>query len=151
MTWDRGARILDCVTADVPSPAPPRPRTPRGRARAVARILAAEFPTYRVPLDHTSAFQLLAAVILSAQCTDAMVNRVTPELFARYPDAPSMAAADPDDVGRIIHRTGFFNAKTRSLIGMATAVVERFGGDVPPGMDDLVSLPGVGRKTANVV
>lgn len=118
---------------------------------AVADVLAEEFPTYRVPLDHGSAFQLLAATILSAQCTDAMVNRVTPALFARYPDATAMAVADPAEVEEIIHRTGFFRAKTRSLIGMATAVVERHGGDVPGRMAELVLLPGVGRKTANVV
>ncbi len=117
----------------------------------MAEVLAEEFPTYDVPLDHGSAFQLLAAVILSAQCTDAMVNRVTPELFARYPDAAAMASADPAEVESIIHRTGFFRAKTQSLIGMAQAVQERFGGEVPQAMDALVSLPGVGRKTANVV
>lgn len=91
------------------------------------------------------------AVILSAQCTDVMVNKVTPALFARFPDAASMAAADPDEVEALIHRTGFFRAKTRSLIGMAQALVERFGGNVPGRMEDLVTLPGVGRKTANVM
>jgi endonuclease III len=104
-----------------------------------------------IPLDHSSAFQLLAATILSAQCTDVMVNTVTPHLFARYPDAVSMAAADPAEVEDIIHPTGFFRAKTRSLIGMAQAVVERFDGEIPSRMEDLVTLPGVGRKTANVI
>ncbi len=113
--------------------------------------LAEEYPEYDVPLDHDSAFQLLVATILSAQCTDAMVNRVTPELFADYPTAERMAAADPDEVERIIHPTGFFRQKTRSIIGMAEGVVERFDGEVPSAMDDLTSLPGVGRKTAHVI
>jgi endonuclease III len=104
-----------------------------------------------VPLDHGSAFQLLAATILSAQCTDAMVNRVTPALFARYPDAAAMAAADPEELEGLIRPTGFFRAKARSLIGMSRAVVDRFGGRVPGRMEDLVTLPGVGRKTANVI
>jgi endonuclease-3 len=104
-----------------------------------------------IPLDHASPFQLLVAVILSAQCTDVMVNKVTPALFARFPDAATMAAADPAEVEELIHRTGFFRAKTRSLIGMAQAVVERFDGEIPGRMEDLVTLPGVGRKTANVI
>lgn len=132
-------------------PARRRPRTPKGRARVVAERLAAEYPAYEVPLDHASAFQLLAATILSAQCTDAMVNRVTPELFARYPDAPSLADADPADVERIILPTGFYRQKTRGLIGMARAIVDEFGGRVPDRMDALVTLPSVGRKTANVI
>lgn len=138
----------------MPSPGTPpirRPRTARGRALATAEVLAREFPDYRVPLDHASAFQLLAATILSAQCTDAMVNRVTPALFARYPDAATMADADPAEVEGLIHRTGFFRAKTRSLIGMAQALMDRHGGAVPDRMAALVALPGVGRKTANVV
>jgi len=104
-----------------------------------------------IPLDHGSAFQLLAATILSAQCTDAMVNRVTPALFARFPDAASMARADPAELEELIRRTGFFRAKARSLLGMSRAVTDRFGGEVPARMDDLVRLPGVGRKTANVL
>lgn len=104
-----------------------------------------------VPLDHDTPFQLLAAVILSAQCTDARVNQVTPALFAYAPDAAAMAAADPAEVERLIYPTGFYRAKARSLIGMARAVVERFGGEVPSRMEDLVTLPGVGRKTANVI
>jgi endonuclease-3 len=128
-----------------------RPRTPAGRGRETVRRLACEYPNVHVPLDHDGPFQLLTAVILSAQCTDAMVNRVTPRLFARYPDAAALAAADPPELEALIHRTGFFRAKARSLIGMATAVRDRFGGEVPPRMADLVTLPGVGRKTANVV
>lgn len=128
-----------------------RPRTPAGRGRVVVGRLAEEYPTITVPLAHGSAFQLLAAVILSAQCTDERVNQVTPELFARYPDAAAMADAERDDVERIIHSTGFFRAKANALIGMAGAVRDRFGGDVPATMEELVSLPGVGRKTANVM
>ena len=102
-------------------------------------------------LTHTNAFELLAATILSAQCTDARVNQVTPELFAAYPDAESLAAANPADVERIIHSTGFYRAKAANLIGMATTLVTDFAGEVPTAMADLVRLPGVGRKTANVV
>jgi endonuclease-3 len=102
-------------------------------------------------LDHDGPFQLLAATILSAQCTDVRVNLTTPALFARYPDAPSMAAAPTDEVEQLIHATGFFRAKARNLVGMAEAVTQRFDGEVPSSMEDLVTLPGVGRKTANVV
>ncbi len=102
-------------------------------------------------LDHADPFQLLAATILSAQCTDERVNLTTPALFARFPDAYALAAADPEEVEDIIHSTGFFRAKARNLIGMATTVVDRFGGEIPSSMSDLVVLPGVGRKTANVV
>ncbi len=128
-----------------------KPRTPKGRGRVVAERLAEEYPEIVIPLDHGSPFQLLAAVILSAQCTDARVNIVTPALFARFPDAPAMAAADPEEVEELIHSTGFFRAKARSLIGMAQAVVERHDGELPSTMKELVRLPGVGRKTANVI
>ena len=102
-------------------------------------------------LDHRNAFELLAATILSAQCTDARVNQVTPALFARFPDAPSLAVADPAEVEQIVRPTGFYQTKARNLVGMAAALVERFGGQVPTELDDLVTLPGVGRKTGNVV
>jgi endonuclease-3 len=102
-------------------------------------------------LDHENAFQLLVATILSAQSTDQRVNMVTPALFKKYPDPEALAAANPEDVEEMIHSTGFFRAKTKSLIGMAADVVERFGGEVPPALEDLVTLPGVGRKTGNVV
>jgi endonuclease III len=102
-------------------------------------------------LDHADPFQLLAATILSAQCTDERVNKTTPGLFARFPDASSLAAAPVDEVEALVRPTGFYRAKTRSLLGMAQAVVERFGGQVPTRMADLVTLPGVGRKTANVL
>jgi endonuclease-3 len=131
-----------------------RPRTPAGRARETNRRLGAVFPGTAAELcalDHGDAFQLLVATILSAQCTDERVNLTTPGLFARFPDAESLAAAPVDEVEALIRSTGFFRAKTRSLIGMATAVVERFGGAVPTRMEDLVTLPGVGRKTANVL
>jgi endonuclease-3 len=128
-----------------------RPRTPRGRGKLVIERLAEEYPVITIPLNHGSAFQLLVATILSAQCTDERVNQVTPILFARFPDAPAMADADPAEVEDIIRPTGFFRAKTASLIGMARAVVGRFGGEVPGRMEDLVTLPGVGRKTANVI
>jgi endonuclease-3 len=102
-------------------------------------------------LDHADAFQLLVATILSAQCTDERVNKTTPALFARFPDAASLADAPVEEVEELIRPTGFFRAKTRSLVGMAAAAVERFGGEVPTRMEDLVTLPGVGRKTANVL
>ena len=102
-------------------------------------------------LDHRNPFELLAATILAAQSTDARVNMVTPVLFAKYPDPASLAGANPEDVEEIVKSTGFFRAKTKSLIGMASALVERFGGEVPPALEDLVTLPGVGRKTGNVV
>jgi len=102
-------------------------------------------------LDFTSPFELLVATILSAQSTDRTVNSVTPALFARYPDADALAAAEPLELQDLIRPTGFFNAKARSLLGMASALVERFDGRVPENMSQLVTLPGVGRKTANVV
>jgi endonuclease-3 len=116
--------------------------------------LAVEYPgTARqlCALDFETPFQLLAATILSAQCTDVRVNMVTPELFAAYPDAAALARANPEHVEEIVRSTGFFRAKTRSLIGMATAIEERFGGSVPTELADLVTVPGVGRKTGNVV
>ena len=131
-----------------------RPRTPKGRAKLVLERLAEEFPGSAkdlCALDFATPFQLLCATILSAQCTDARVNMVTPELFAAYPDAAALAHADPDKVEEIIRSTGFFRAKTRSLIGMAAALEERFGGEVPTALEDLVTVPGVGRKTGNVV
>jgi endonuclease-3 len=128
-----------------------RPRTPKGRAREVARRLAEEYPDAECELDHRNAFELLAATILSAQTTDVRVNQVTPELFAKYPTAADLAGADPSDVEEIIRSTGFYQNKTKSLLGMAHAVVERFGGEVPTRLEDLVTIPGVGRKTGNVV
>jgi endonuclease-3 len=128
-----------------------RPRTPKGRAREVARRLAETYPDALCELDHGNAFELLAATILSAQTTDARVNMVTPALFAAYPGPAELADADPAAVEEIVKSTGFYANKTKSLLGMAHAVVERFGGEVPTALEDLVTLPGVGRKTANVV
>ena len=129
------------------------PRSEAARATIVER-LAVEYPGRPSSCARcvtTTPFQLLAATILSAQCTDEMVNSVTPALFARYPDAAALAAADPTTVEEIVHATGFFRQKTKSLIGMATAVRDRFDGEVPTELDDLVTLPGVGRKTGNVL
>jgi endonuclease-3 len=131
-----------------------KPRTPKGRARETAARLVDEYPGTAkelCALVHDNPFQLLVATILSAQSTDAMVNSVTPTLFAQYPTAFDLADADPGDVEAIIKSTGFFRAKTRSIVGMARGLVERFGGEVPVAIEDLVTLPGVGRKTANVV
>jgi endonuclease-3 len=113
--------------------------------------LAESYPDAHCALDHRSAFELLAATILSAQCTDARVNIVTPSLFARYPTAFELADAEQEAVEEIIRSTGFFRSKATSLIGMARALVERHGGAVPRTMDELTALPGVGRKTANVI
>ena len=127
------------------------PRTPKARARALAARLAEEYPEALCELDHSNAFELLAATILSAQCTDVRVNMVTPVLFARYPDAAALAAAVPSELESIIRSTGFFQNKARHLIGMAQTLLERFHGEVPSELADLVTLPGVGRKTGNVV
>jgi endonuclease-3 len=115
------------------------------------RRLTEEYPEARCELDYRNPFELLAATILSAQCTDVRVNMVTPTLFAAYPTPEDLAHAEPERVEDIIRSTGFYRNKTRSLIGMANAVSERFGGEVPGAMKDLVTIPGVGRKTANVV
>lgn len=131
-----------------------RPRTPKGRARVAAARLADVYPGTAAELcalDFETPFQLLAATILSAQSTDVRVNLVTPHLFASYPDAAALARADPEHVEELIRTTGFFRAKTRSLIGMAQAVEVRFGGVVPTDLTDLVTIPGVGRKTGNVL
>jgi len=117
----------------------------------VLRTLYTQHPDADTELDYENAFQLLVATILSAQSTDAGVNRVTPALFKRYPDAAALAAAHTEELEPQIHSTGFFRSKAKSLMGMARALVERHGGDVPSSMDALVELPGVGRKTANVV
>jgi endonuclease-3 len=117
----------------------------------VSRRLADEYPDAVCALDHDNAFQLLAATILSAQTTDVRVNMVTPTLFARYPTPDALAGADLADLEEIVRSTGFYANKSRSLVGMAQALVERFDGEVPTRLEDLVTLPGVGRKTANVV
>ncbi|MDQ1374051.1 MAG: endonuclease [Actinomycetota bacterium] len=113
--------------------------------------LAAEYPDAVCALRHDNPYQLLVATILSAQNTDARVNTVTPALFARYPTPEDLAAADPAALEELIRPTGFFRNKTKSLLGMASAVIERHGGEIPSSMEELIRLPGVGRKTANVL
>lgn len=121
------------------------------RTHKIVGRLSREFPDAHCALDHRNAFELVAATILSAQCTDARVNMVTPVLFQAFPTPEALADADQSAVENIIKSTGFFRNKAKSLVGMARAVVERHGGQVPDTMDELVKLPGVGRKTANVV
>src|SRR5712671_445839 len=121
------------------------------RARKIIARLKQEYPDATCALHHRSALELVVATILSAQCTDARVNMVTPHLFAKYRTAADYAAADPRVLEKEIQSTGFFRNKTKSIIGMAQALVERHGGMVPDTMEQLVQLPGVGRKTANVV
>ena len=133
---------------------PPRrtkPRVTPERARRILDILEKAHPEARCALDYRSPFQLAVATILSAQCTDERVNQVTPRLFERYPDARTLSAAPLADVEEIVRSTGFFRAKARSITGFARGLVERHGGEVPRTMEALVPLPGVGRKTANVV
>jgi endonuclease-3 len=120
-------------------------------AAEIYRRLSATYPDAHCALDHEDPYQLLVATILSAQCTDKRVNMVTPDLFRRYPGAPALADAKPEELEDAIKSTGFFRNKTKSLLGMAHALVERHGGAVPDSMDELTELPGVGRKTANVI
>jgi endonuclease III len=128
-----------------------RPRGAKTRAEIVQQRLAELYPDVQCALHHSNPYELLVATILSAQSTDVRVNLETPALFAEYPSPADLAAADPERVETLVHATGFFRAKTRSLIGMAQGVVERFSGEVPTALEDLVTLPGVGRKTGNVV
>src|SRR3954453_5917691 len=121
----------------------PKPRTPKGRTIEVARRLAEEYPDAECELDHRNAFELLAATILSAQTTDVRVNMVTPALFERFPTPDDLAHADPSELEELVRSTGFYRNKAKSLIGMACALVERFGGEVPGPIADLVTLPGV--------
>src|SRR5467141_2341396 len=123
----------------------------RARVRKIISRLKREYPDATCALHHRNALELLVATILSAQCTDARVNMVTPHLFAKYKSAAAYAAADPKVFEREIQSTGFFRNKTKSILGMAQALVERHGGQVPDTMEELTRLPGVGRKTANVV
>jgi endonuclease-3 len=121
------------------------------RARTINRELGRIYPDAHCELDFTTPLELAVATILSAQCTDARVNLVTPALFRRYPTAKDYASADRAELERMIKSTGFFRNKTTSLIGLGQALVERHGGEVPGRLDDLVRLPGIGRKTANVI
>ena len=128
--------------------------TPTGlvrRARRINRELGELYPDARCELDFTTPLELLVATILSAQCTDKRVNMVTPTLFAKYPDAAAYAGADRAELEELIRSTGFFRAKTNSIMGLGQQLCDRFDGQVPGRLDDLVTLPGVGRKTANVV
>ncbi|MGQ0736544.1 MAG: endonuclease III [Acidobacteriota bacterium] len=120
-------------------------------ARRIVDALERQHPNADTELVYRTPFELLVATMLSAQSTDVRVNQVTPALFSRYPDARELAAAEPDAIEPLIRSTGFFRQKARALVGMARALVERHGGEVPPAMSALVDLPGVGRKTANVV
>jgi len=121
------------------------------RATDVLRLLKREYPVAICELTHDSAFQLLAATILSAQCTDVRVNMVTPALFDSYPTPAKLATADVAHVAQLVRSTGFYQTKAKNLVGMASQVMSRFGGEVPREIEDLITLPGVGRKTANVL
>jgi endonuclease III len=140
-----------------PPKRPPRkaPTKPSGkvadRAGRIAATLAQLYPEARISLDFATPWQCLAATILSAQCTDERVNRVTPDLFREFPDAPATALASRERIQELIVTTGFFRQKAKSLQAAAEALVGRFGGEMPDRMEDLVTLPGVGRKTANVI
>lgn len=127
------------------------PLARKRRARKMYRLLHERYPYAHAELDFDTPLQLLVATVLSAQTTDVTVNKVTPTLFARYPAALDLASAEPAEMEEILRPTGFYKAKTRSVIGLTQALVERFDGEVPPRLRDLVTLPGVGRKTANVV
>jgi len=126
-------------------------KTKPGFATRIFDRLEAQHPNAWTELNFSNPYELLVATILSAQCTDARVNQVTPTLFARYPDAAALARATTDELEPLLQPTGFFRAKSRSLLGMAQAVVERHGGEIPSDMAELTELKGVGRKTANVV
>jgi endonuclease III len=145
------------MVTDVTPPARVRKRKPETRlglvrrARQMNRILAELYPDAHTELKFKDPFQLLVATVLSAQTTDVQVNLTTPALFARYPTAEDLAAANPETVEAILKPTGFYRAKTKAVIGLSAALADRFGGQVPRRMKDLVTLPGVGRKTANVV
>lgn len=128
-----------------------RPRGAKARAEEVRVRLAREYPGAECALIHDNPFQLLTATILSAQTTDENVNKVTPALFAKYPTAHDLAQADPEDVEQIIFTTGFYRSKAKNILGMARALDDQWDGEVPTELEDLVKLPGVGRKTANVV
>ena len=121
------------------------------RAKAIYRQLTKNYPNVRCELDYSSAFQLLVATVLSAQCTDKRVNQTTPALFKKYPNPKKMSKADLKDIQRLVKSTGFFRAKAKNIKGLSNKIMEEFDGDVPSNLDDLITLPGVGRKTANVV
>ncbi len=138
------ARLVELAPASISS-------AERDRAREVVRRLGKEYPGAGVMLNHRNPWQLLISTILAAQCTDAKVNEVTPELFKRFPTPKALAAADVRTLERIIHPTGFFRNKSKSIKNASRAIVERFGGKLPRTMAEMLTLPGVARKTANVV
>jgi len=121
------------------------------KAKAIYRQLTKSYPNVRCELDYNSAFQLLVATVLSAQCTDKRVNQTTPALFNKYPNPKKMAKADLKVIQRLVKSTGFFRAKAKNIKALSNKIIEEFDGDVPSNLDDLITLPGVGRKTANVV
>ncbi len=143
------ARAL--VKRTKPKPPPPARRPASQRAPEIFDRLRAAYPDARCSLDFENPFQLLVATILSAQCTDKRVNMVTPTLFAAYPTPAALAAAKQEHVEELVKTTGFFRNKAKSLLGVSAAIESRHGGDVPATLDELVVLPGVGRKTANVI
>ncbi len=128
-----------------------RPRTPKGRAQRTHLLLKDEYPEAECELDYSTPFELLTATILSAQATDVSVNKATPKLFEAYPTPADLAAASPEEIEPYINSIGLFRSKAKNVVGMANRLVDEYGGEVPGAMSDLVSLPGVGRKTANVV
>lgn len=128
-----------------------KPRTPAGRAKEVASRLAELYPGAECELNHSNPYELLAATILSAQCTDARVNMVTPALFKKYPTPLALSQANQEELEAIVKSTGFYQSKAKNLIGMGRVVTENFGGVIPHELEDLVTLPGVGRKTGNVL
>ena len=121
------------------------------RAKAIYRLLSKSYPNVRCELDYSNAFELLVATVLSAQCTDKRVNQTTPALFKKYKTVKKMAYADRKDIERIIKSTGFFKAKAKNIKGLSEKILTEFNGEVPNNLEDLITLPGVGRKTANVV
>jgi endonuclease-3 len=121
------------------------------RAKAIYRQLTKSYPNVRCELDYNSPFQLLVATVLSAQCTDKRVNQTTPALFKKYPNPKKMAKADLKDIQRLVKSTGFYRAKAKNIKALSNKIMQEFGGDVPSNIDDLITLQGVGRKTANVV
>ncbi|HEY7563373.1 MAG TPA: endonuclease III [Acidimicrobiia bacterium] len=133
-------------------PVRPRPsRRARARATSILELLKVRYPVSRTALEYRDPWQLLVATVMSAQTTDDNVNRITPVLFERYPTPHDLAAADPEAVEQIIFSAGFFRQKTKSILALSRALVEQFDGKVPTRLEDLVTLPGVGRKTASVV
>ena len=136
----------------MPGPAPPAPTlAERGRARAILGRLKRRYPEAATALSYADPWQLLVATVLSAQTTDANVNRVTPILFSRWPSPEDLAAANPEEVEAVVYPTGYYHQKTRAIVALSADVAERFGGEVPADLEAMTTLHGVGRKTASVV